>query len=299
MGLAMAMETGVRGQEGPSFSLGEPRGTITQPEINEASGLVASVANLGSFWTHNDSGDAARIFLLNDRAQLRATYYLSGVEARDWEDIGTMTRAGRNFLLIGDMGDNGARYPSVRIHVVEEPVVTSDTPSVDTLPAAGIHTFVLTYDKGPRDAESLFFDPIDQYLYVISKRELQVGVYRTALPELEPTGGTQADTLVLRQVGTIPYTFMTAADISRDGTELLVKNLTNVFYWRRDPGESVAGALRKPAIRLPYKPEPQGEAITFSPDGQGYYTVSEAALGMDAILYFYQRQGSITEIKTK
>jgi len=286
--LNSVVATGVWGQQKIPFSMGEANGKIATGAIQEASGLVASAENPGFLWTHNDSGDAARIFLLNDSAQLAATYYLSGIVARDWEDIGRMTRSGQHYLLIGDVGDNGSRYSSIRIHMVNEPVVPDETPFVDTIPAADIHTFILTFENGPRDAESLFYDPMDNYLYVISKRELHAGVYRTVLPE--PTGvGTEADTLRLTQVGSIPETFITSADISSDGTEILVKNLLNVFYWKRKPGETVAQTLGRPATHLPYRPEPQGEAIAFSCNGEGYYTLSEAVFGLPAILYFYRR----------
>src|SRR5690606_1376893 len=118
-------------------------------------------------------------------------------------------------------------------------------------------------------------------------------------PEITANEGLRTDTLTLKQVGTIPYTFITSADISVDGTEILVKNLLNVYYWRRRPGETVPEALNRRAIRLPYRPEPQGEAIAFSNKGNGYYTLSEAVLGLDAILYFYPRQKSIIEIQTQ
>ncbi len=274
---------GVRGQDRPLFAAGHAKGKITNDEINEASGLVASAQQLGLFWTHNDSGDAARIFLIDAAAKLRATYYLDGIVAHDWEDIGMMERNGRSYLLVGDIGDNRGRRASVQVHLFEEPLANDSVAFVDTIPKARITTYVLQYENGPRDAESLFFDPIDKYLYLISKRELQVGIYRTALPEM-PT-----DTLVLEKVGALPHTFINGADISRDGSEVLAKNLLNVFYWRRRAGESMPQMLERPALQLPYRPEPQGEAIAFSPDGEGYYTLSESALGMNAILYFYRR----------
>lgn len=302
--LGLLVTIGTRGQDRAPFIAGQALGKIKHPAIHEASGLIAASENPGFFWTHNDSGDAARIFLVNDSAQLRATYYLSGVTARDWEDIGRMTRAGRNYLLIGDIGDNGARYPAIYLHVVEEPEVRHidllhKKPLVDTLPATCIRTFVLTFEKGPRDAESLFFDPIDRYLYIISKRELHAGIYRATLPEIAANERLPADTVVLKQVGAIPYTFITSADIRADGTEILVKNLLNVYYWHRKPGETVTEALSRRAIHLPYTPEPQGEAIAFSNKGNGYYTLSEAVLGLDAILYFYPRQKSIIETQTQ
>lgn len=267
------------------FDPGEANGKITNPEINEASGLVAAGYE-GYFWTHNDSGDEARIFLINDSAHHKATYYLEGVSALDWEDIGVMERDGCRYLLIGDIGDNRGQRPHVQLHVLKEPRITVGTPTVDTLPKDLIHSFVLRYEDGPRDAESLFFDPLDEQLYIISKRELEVGVYTTELPSL-PT-----DTLTLRKVGVLPYTFITSADISGDGTEVLLKSLLEVFYWKRKPGESIGEMLGRPALPQPYQPEPQGEAITFSRDGGGYYTLGEAVLGMKSVLYFYRRVAS-------
>lgn len=282
------MATCAMGQVGVTvFGPGEVVGKLEQSEINEVSGLTASVANGRHFWTHNDSGDKARIFLIDDSARYKATYYLQGVTAHDWEEIGMMERGGRQYVIVGDIGDNRGQRPYVAMHVIEEPVANVGVPSVDTIPTEQIRTFILRYEDGPRDAESFFFDPIDQQLYVISKRELKVGVYSTALPE------NPVDTLILRKVGGLPQTFMTSAAISPDGTEVLMKNLLNVFYWRRKAGESVPDMLSRPALKLPYQPEPQGEALAFARDGTGYYTLSEAVLGMTPFLYLYQRMNGV------
>lgn len=276
----------VQGQGNTMFGDRRTTGKITNIEINEASGMVASVSHDRHFWTHNDSGDNARIFLIDDSARHRATYYLEGIHARDWEDIGMLQHKGRHYLIVGDIGDNRGKYPYVWIHLFEEPSESGTKQMVDTIPATKIRSFTLRYEDGPRDAESLFFDPLDQCLYIISKRELEVGVYSTKLTEM------LTDTLTLRKRLTLPYTFVTAADISPDGSEILMKNLLQVLYWKRRAGESIIDMLQRPAARQPYQPEPQGEAITFARDGSGYYTLSEAALGMDAFLYFYERRGT-------
>src|SRR5690606_20934625 len=72
------------------FEPGLDKGKMTYKAIDEASGLVAGINNMPYFWTHNDSGDEARIFLLDSAARYKATYYLEGIVARDWEDIATM-----------------------------------------------------------------------------------------------------------------------------------------------------------------------------------------------------------------
>ncbi|MGK6351323.1 hypothetical protein [Parapedobacter sp. DT-150] len=278
---------GVWAQGTTPFANGEAHGKIKGSTINEASGLVAAVAHPRHFWTHNDSGDKARIFLMDDSARHQATFYLQGIEARDWEDIGMMEQQGRHYLIVGDIGDNQNRRPNVQVHVFEEPQIDvqdpAGVPDIDTIPRERIRSYTMRYEDGPRDAESLFFDPVEKRLYLISKRDLAVGLYVVDLPAMA------TDTLTLHRVASLPFTFITAADISPDGTELLMKNLLGVFYWKRNAGESVSEMMSRTPIRLPYEPEPQGEAIAFSRDGSGYYTLSEAPFGLTAVLYFYRR----------
>jgi hypothetical protein len=43
------------------------------------------------------------------------------------------------------------------------------------------------------------------------------------------------------------------------------------------------------ATLLPYEPEPQGEAIAFSPEGNTYFSLSEKKLRVNPVLYRYDR----------
>src|SRR5690554_182405 len=156
------------------YAVAEPTGRLTSPDIREASGLVASLSHPGFLWTHNDSGDAARIFLLDSVARHRGTWYLQGVTARDWEEIDRLSREGVEYLIVADIGDNRARRDFVSIHVFPEPVLPasltskgSDVIHVDSIPAKQIQTWHLRYEDGPRDAEALFYDERDELLYVI------------------------------------------------------------------------------------------------------------------------------------
>lgn len=260
-----------------------PQGKITHSELNELSGIVASRRYPGHYWVHNDSGDRGRLFLIDSNARHRATVEFLGLRARDWEDLALLSLDGRDYLAIGDIGDNKAQYPEIYIHLLEEPTLIMNDLPVDTVVDMAVRSYSFTYPEGPRDAESLFFDPHSHTLYLITKRELTVGVYRVGFPTSDSREGT-----LTREVG-LPLTYVTGADMSADGEELLVKNLLEVHYWRRLPGESIQAMLLRPSTRLPYVPEPQGEAITFYPDGKGYVTISEQALGMDAVLHFYPR----------
>jgi hypothetical protein len=89
---------------------------IDDPRVVESSGLVASRRHAGVLWTHNDSGDAARLFAIGRDGRVLATLRLAGVQARDWEAmaVGRDDR-GAPALFVGDIGDNQGVWPSVSV----------------------------------------------------------------------------------------------------------------------------------------------------------------------------------------
>ena len=76
-----------------------------------------------------------------------------------------------------------------------------------------------------------------------------------------------------------------SGDISPDGSEILIKSKSNIFYWKVDNGDVMA-SLMKPPVEVPYHQDGLGEAICFSSDGQNYYVVPE---GHNPPLYVYTR----------
>ncbi|MCW8849578.1 MAG: hypothetical protein OQJ81_06315, partial [Melioribacteraceae bacterium] len=71
----------------PNFGPRMTLGTIENDDIDEASGIASSYKNMGILWTHNDAGGENRIFAIDSNGISRGTYYLNGIENRDWEDI--------------------------------------------------------------------------------------------------------------------------------------------------------------------------------------------------------------------
>lgn len=137
------------------FSSAKEKG-IVDIKLEEASGLVASAAHPGYFWTHNDSGNGAELFLIDSVANIAATMPLAQVTNRDWEDItiGPGPEPDKNYIYVGDIGDNNAKYPLKIIYRLEEPVTIEDNriEKFDTL-------FIQLAD-GTRDSEALMIDPI-------------------------------------------------------------------------------------------------------------------------------------------
>jgi len=279
VGWGLLMATGVaRAQD---FLPPVQVGTVQSGAINEASGLDASVDNPGVLWVHNDSGDTARAFAMNTAGDHLGVYNLSGLGATDWEDmtLGPDPSTGDSYLYLGDIGDNNAVRSSIQVHRVLEPAVDPDQAPVNVW-LGGIETFTLLYPDGARDAETLMVDPLTGDLYVISKRESRSRVYRAAFPQ------SSASPITMDYLGQLPWGWATGGDISPDGDEILVRGYVSASLWTRGPGESVWDALAGSAVSVPIASEPQGEAIAFDSDGDGYFTVSENSYQP---IYYYER----------
>lgn len=128
---------------------------------------------------------------------------------------------------------------------------------------------VVAYEGGPRDAESLIWDPASREIFVITKQAAPAPVFRVGPFEA-------GKDVVATRVATVPVTTATGADISRDGTKVLVRGYgTTGWLWLRRPGEALASTFLRSACPVPIATERQGEAIGFTPDGLHYLTVSE------------------------
>lgn len=269
------------------FEMGVSQGTLDNSQIDEASGLAASERNKGMFWTHNDSGGEADIFLIDDKGSHRATVHLQGIVNRDWEDIAVAPgpEEGKSYIYIGDIGDNGAVFKNKYIYRIEEPAISFAGDEVSEITVDDIDQIVFQLPGQPRDTEALMVDPQTKDIFILSKREKErVNLYM--LPYPQPV----TDVFTAHFVMHVAVTGVTAGDISNAGNEVLIKSYKNVYYWRRETGESLEELFGKAPAKLPYKQEPQGEAIAFDRTGEGYYTLSEEGSKKKAHLIFYKRK---------
>jgi len=268
----------VNGQEkGAPFTYGQELGQVGK-KLKEASGLAASINNPGFFWTLNDSGHPPEVFLIDTLGKIRLVCKIAASN-RDWEDlaVGAGPDSGKNYLYVADIGDNDARFEYKFIYRFEEPRLQAEKDLV----IGQVDTLVLRMPDGRRDTEAILLDPTTNDLFLVSKRENQVGLYRAAFP-------FTADTLVLHKELTLPMTRIVAGSISRDGREVLLKSYEAVYYWRKTGSESIVELMKKDPVELLYRMEPAGEAITWSGEGDSYYTLSESK-GGKASLMIYRR----------
>lgn len=266
------------------FSKGVRQGVLENKKLDEVSGIAASQSNANVLWAHNDSGDKSNLYLIGLQGENYGKVKLKGISNRDWEDIAISTGPlnGVSYIYVAETGDNMAVHSHKTIYRMEEPDISNASFPVD-LTIYNLDAIRFKYPDGKKDAEALMIDPVSKDIFVISKHETNVNIYRLQYPQ-----STTKETIA-EKVGTLPTTKVVAADISLNGKEVLIKTYFTVMYWQKKGDESIADLLKTPPTLLPYIFEPQGEAITWKPDGTGYYTLSERKYDVDPILYFYER----------
>lgn len=237
-------------------------GRVRAPAAAELSGLARSPSRPGVLWTHNDSGDAARLLAVTAAGRTVAEVSVSGAENVDWEDIATGPGGS---LLVGDVGDNLAARPHVVVYRVPERRASG-------VAVAARH--VLRYPDGARDAEALLFDDASATIVIVSKSfGGDARIYVTRLP-------SPRQVATLRHAGTLALgagAAVTAGDVSADGGTIALRTYDRALIWRRRAGEAVAAALRRrPCVaQADLLREGQGEALALSRDGHALLTVGE------------------------
>jgi hypothetical protein len=255
--------------------------TVASAELDETSGIAASVDHPGVLWAHDDSGGAAELHAIGpDGGDLGVVDLApAGAEAVDWEDVALAPGPldGPDVLVVGDIGDNRAARDHVTLYRVPEP--TPPGPG-GRVAATAVEAVEVAYDSGPHDAEALLVDPRNGDITILDKDWNGVGTGAWPVPPGTGIGSTPSDParVTVERAGDVAVPQSqpaTAADVSRLGLVVAVRTYTSVLLWDLDTGESVATALADEPCTAPSMPENQGEALAFTADERGYVTVSE------------------------
>lgn len=270
----------------------------------EMSGLATPnlAANSAYLWVISDSAANMVAMVKASDATNQGVLTLTGQTAMvDLEDIESSSVGGVNYLYAMDFGNNGNGVDSrgagidLRIFRIVEPTITGSNISTSNFieincafPAGNLPT--------SRDCEASIVDENGK-IWIITKRDATQKVY--SLAHSATYTGTQ--TLVYEGAMTsIPASTTVAlgatpcyavdAAMNKLGTEILVKNYSDIYYFSRDPDtQTVIQALQGTATAVPAyagggstspktshpNAEPQGEGICYSYDGRDLYSTSE------------------------
>ena len=207
--------------------------------------------------------------------------------------------------VIGTGLDPRSETKPAVIYRVPEPVVTADPgddpgveTSADVTPEAGSPTgastevasgtepavaFPVAFADGPRDAEALLADPVSGDVFVIAKQwdRSATGLYRLPATvvgaDSAPTGITTMERVadVAGPDGATGPGLITGADVSADGTLVVLRTYGSVILWDRDSDETLAETVVESPTCTRAVDEPQGEAVAFGSDSQSLVTISE------------------------
>jgi hypothetical protein len=225
---------------------------INDPRITESSGLVASHAHPGVYWTHNDSGDGPYVFAVDSSGKTLAKVTMRGIHARDVEAI-SMGPDGD--LYVGDIGDNlDGTWPEVWIYRFHEPRQLHDQ-TVD------VTRYTVRYQGGPRNAEALMVQPRTGRVYIASKHDDGGHLYEG--PAKLSTKGVN----LFKPVADVPW--VTDGSFSPDGSRLVLRG----YFWSTEYRWVDNRPQKLASLDVPM--EPQGESVAFTTDGRALMYGSE------------------------
>jgi len=249
----------------------QPYARIDFPAVKEASGLVKSRLWEDVFWTHNDSGDEARIFPIKKDGTILKPDWMrdyKGIQIPDavnvdWECIATDDKG---HLYIGDIGNNSNTRRDLMIYVIEEPFPTQTvvTNTKKRIPYYYPDQKEIPAKKFNFDAEAMFWK--DGKIFVLTKHRADTYTTLYRLDALNSNEKRPARLIARFNIrGQV-----SGADLSPDGRKLVVLTYTSVwlFETRRRSDNYFQGKISW----LPYKTV-HCEAICF--DGDELIIVNE------------------------
>lgn len=236
------------------------------PDLKELSGIAVSKKNPGIFWVHNDGRSNGLIYALDKEGNIKDIIRISNMT--DIEDIAIGKYNEKEYIFLGDVGDNDKNRTEYQICMIEEPVCQSGEIPIET-----VYKFVYSDGKS-YDCESIAYNPCVSggAIYLITKAK-KPQVFKLELSSLKTTKINVAQNI--GRLNIKDFKKPSAADISRDGLALVVRNEEQIFVLKtKTPGE-FDSILEEEAISLNCPPEPNGEAIAIDPSNKKIYTASE------------------------
>ncbi len=269
----------------PPVSL-EKTGYLDADPINEASGLQASFSHSGDFFVHNDEGEAL-IYAIDASGNDLGKVTIVPAKNKDWEDITSVPVGAGRWLVAGDIGDNRSRRKYITLYFAREPQPGKNNRYSGRLDLQ--HRLDLTYPDGPRDTESLAYDPVGKQLLLLSKRDVPARLYAidlsTALSESRAELKFLGTISALRPPSPADHAQWrgrldwisqpTGLDISADGSEAVVITYRSLYRFHRRAGEDWLTALQRKPEEVVGPLAPQNEAVAYSTDGKSIYVTTE------------------------
>jgi hypothetical protein len=249
--------------------------------VSESSGLAFSNLSNDRLWTHNDSGDKARLFALDRNGKSTGGCELIGVEAIDFEDMASFVQDSVARMVVADVGDNRSMRPFVSLYFFDEPSPDQQTRVTDWT------RIDVQYPDGPRDCESIAVDAQRNIVTLVSKSFLPIAsVYQMPLPSRSVPEATetaaQTPPTKLTRVGTLPIPMATAADRDTASGDYVVINYLQLFRFPSGGADKSWWETTPTAVDLPRLK--QIEAVAVDPEGNAWVTSEGSPMPLAKVL---------------
>ena len=262
-------------------------GEIMDAKIPEASGIAESRRQAGLFWLINDSGNDNSVFAINTQGKRIGRVKLKGVKNKDWEDLAAFTYKGKPYLLIADIGDNGAKRKKLKLHFIKEPKAKHLSKN-ETHEIKPDWSLEFTYEDGARDAESIAVDVNQKKIFILSKRDKVPVLYELPLqkkPKKQQAMAKRVGNLKeikktaindIRSLKYAPFSSQpTAMDISSDGMSAIVLTYINAYYYQQTDLDEGKSLFANKPIKIPLPYLEQAEAVCFDSKAENIFITSE------------------------
>jgi hypothetical protein len=260
--------------------------TMANQGYKELSGIAASQKNEGVLYVHDD-GPIKVIAITNKNGDDLGVLTLDGMSFSDVEDIavGPGPDPSKSYIYLADIGDNNMKASTITIYRIAEPIFTNANAQT-MIHINEFEKFKLSYSRGSANAETFMVDPITKQWFILTKENSKSVVYIADYPQ------STATTTLLKAKAILNLDLLTAGDISPDGSEILLRDKDQIWYWKRNNSESILQTLLKEPKNAPFAVnEKQGEGICFSSNADGYLTDTETQNhpGQACTISFYKR----------
>jgi endonuclease/exonuclease/phosphatase family metal-dependent hydrolase len=255
-------------------------GRLENKKLDEASGLARSYRSPGTFWSINDDG-SSDIYAIDGEGKHLGKVRIKDASNKDWEDLASFELDGEPYLLVAGIGDNEARRKKRSLYVIKEP--RPDKKKVDVE-----WRIDFSYENGPRDAEAIAVDVINERVLLLSKRDIPAVLYE--LP-LRPEGDEFVEARPLGPVASLPQPTQrdranalalkdwfwqpTGMDIAPDGSFAVILTYAGVYFYGREQNESWLDALSRAPLEASLGKLGNAESIAISNDGKYVYVTVE------------------------
>ncbi len=218
-------------------------------DLTESSGLAFSTSDPNCVWTHNDSGDTARLFCFDTRTgKLTGQCTLVGAKSVDWESL-TTAGVDEHELIVADCGDNLANRDHITLYRFAQP----DPHQTTHLNEHQYQTLSVRFPEGAVDCEAVWYDAEEASVILLAKGRLPIAaVYRVSDSLWDmPINNTTDKIVIAPRITTLNIPMATGADRDPVTGDVWVASYFQAFCFQR--GEHVTLATQLAVLPVAFE----------------------------------------------